>query len=107
MTFSIQVKKQNLLSFMRLIGYKPIENTTKGELNCVKPLGADYPRFHAYVKEENGSFVFNLHLDQKKPSYEGSSAHSGEYDGDTVTEERQRIELLAREANDEDENDRA
>ncbi len=107
MTFTVKVKSHNLLSFMRLVGYKPIENTARGELNCVRPLGADYPRFHAYVKEENGNFIFNLHLDQKKPSYEGSHAHSGEYEGENVNEERTRIESLANAPVEESDNDRA
>lgn len=102
MTFTVSVKTYNLLSFVRLIGYQPIENTAKGEMNCVRSLGGTYPRFHAYVKEGPTGFVFNLHLDQKKPSYEGSHAHSGEYEGESVAEERRRIEYKARVASDED-----
>ncbi len=84
---------------MRHIGYKPIGTSPEGQLNCVRPLGADYPRFHAYVKvltltnsaSESQGFEFNLHLDQKRPSYEGATAHSGEYDGPTVLAEKERI----------------
>lgn len=102
MTFTIRVKSYNLISFMRLIGYKPVANTARGEINCMRSLGGDYPRFHAYVKENpDGSFLFNLHLDQKKPSYEGSHAHSGEYDGELVEGEKRRIEYKAESAADE------
>jgi len=106
MTFTVAVKGYNLNSFMRLIGYKPIDVSPQGQLNCVRPLGADYPRFHSYVKETPKGFEFNLHLDQKKASYEGTSMHNGEYEGETVNEERRRIEYKAR-ATDEDESDRA
>lgn len=96
MTFTIRVKSYNLISFMRLVGYQPLENTAKGELNCVRPLGGTYPRFHAYVSQNtDGSFIFNLHLDQKKASYEGSHAHNGEYEGETILEEKRRIEYKA------------
>ncbi|MEK7077390.1 MAG: hypothetical protein AAB967_04145, partial [Patescibacteria group bacterium] len=80
----------------RRLGYKPRALTQKGEMDCVRPLqGNNYPRFHLYIKE--GTFegkevlIFNLHLDQKKPSYEGAAAHSGDYDGEVVQEEAERI----------------
>ncbi len=102
MTFTVSVKGHNLVSFIRLIGYKPVTNTMKGEMNCMRSLGGDYPRFHAYVKEGPNGFTFNLHLDQKKPSYEGSHAHSGEYEGENVNQERARIEYKARAAGDDE-----
>ncbi|MBX4201167.1 hypothetical protein KW786_03530 [Candidatus Parcubacteria bacterium] len=44
---------------------------------------------------QNGQdFKFSLHLDQKKPSYEGSAGHSGDYDGDVVEGEVERIKNL-------------
>ena len=64
----------------------------------------DYPRFHLYVMEKSfgaaasqdklNTFVFNLHLDQKKPSYEGQKGHSGDYDGDVVEGETERIKNI-------------
>ncbi|MBI2609581.1 hypothetical protein HYW53_00190 [Candidatus Giovannonibacteria bacterium] len=84
---------KNLLDFMRNCGYVPIDRTPEGELNCVKSLmGGDYPRFHCYVKEEGNTLFLNLHLDQKKPSYSGSSRHSGDYEGEVVTDEAVRIQ---------------
>ncbi|MDO8601641.1 MAG: hypothetical protein Q7R62_00705 [bacterium] len=103
MIFTVSVKSHNLISFMRLIGYKPVASTMRGEINCMRSLGGDYPRFHAYVKEGENGFTFNLHLDQKKPSYEGNHAHSGEYEGENVNAERARIESKARAAGDEEE----
>ena len=40
---------------------------------------------------EEDEIVFDLHLDQKKPSYVGTKAHGGEYDGPTVEKEMSRI----------------
>lgn len=92
MTFTINKEQENLVTIMRRLRYAPLGYTEKGELNCVRPIGRlDYPRFHIYAKEEGDKFIFNLHLDQKKPSYKGSTAHSGEYEGELVEEEAGRI----------------
>lgn len=77
----------NLQDAMRRLGYKPLGYTEKGELNAVRSLGGDYPRFHAYIKEEEDEYIFNIHLDQKRPSYGKETAHSGDYDGEAVREE--------------------
>ncbi|MBI2624748.1 MAG: hypothetical protein HYW70_00165 [Candidatus Nealsonbacteria bacterium] len=71
---------------MRNIGYTPLRES------YVKRLGqGDYPRFHAYIKQAGGKLIINLHLDQKKPIYKGVSAHSGEYVGELVEKEAERI----------------
>lgn len=54
--------------------------------------GRFYPRFHLYIKDKGDVIIFDLHLDQKKASYKGQRAHSGEYDGPLVEEEIGRIE---------------
>ena len=79
---------------MRRVNYKPFKVTERGELNCVRPIQGDYPRFHIYAKEEGDQIVINLHLDQRKTSYEGSHAHSGDYDSETVREEADRIKNI-------------
>jgi len=80
---------------MRQIGYTPAYFQNAGEFSIVKKIaGNDYPRFHLYIKENGGGFIFNLHLDQKKPSYEGLKGHSGEYEGEVVEEEAERIKNL-------------
>ncbi len=91
MTFKIYNQGYNPQELIRRVGYKPRGVSERGELDCVKPLGADYPRFHIYMKEEKDVIIFNLHLDQKKPSYEGSTAHGGDYDSETVRDEVQRV----------------
>ncbi len=76
---------------MRAIGYKPAFFQKEEEVSIVRQIGRnDYPRFHLYIK---GS-VFNLHIDQKKPSYEGQTGHSGDYDGPVVEVEAERIQQL-------------
>jgi len=62
------------------------------EERFIRPLrGAPYPRLHMSVIEQSGHILCSLHLDQKKPSYAGSHAHSAEYDGPVLEEERERI----------------
>src|SRR5688572_10063038 len=91
MKLGIPKKGENILSIARQIGYLP-QKTIGGQHAFVRPMrGGDFPRFHLYVSEEQERFVFNLHLDQKKPTYEGMNAHSGEYDGDIITKEAERI----------------
>jgi hypothetical protein len=94
MTFKLLQGQESAQTMIRRIGYRPLGRTPKGELNCVRPLGGDYPRFHIYLQEEGDLFTFNLHLDQKKPSYEGTSAHGGEYDGETVRVEMLRVQEI-------------
>ena len=89
-------KGDNIANLSRQMGYKLIKfDDWENEYNLVRPLSGDnYPRFHLYIKEENNNWNFNLHLDQKRPSYEVSSAHSGEYGGELVEEEMERIKTF-------------
>ena len=92
MTFRINNLKYNVHDLVRKFGYRPLAVTEKGELNCVRPMqGQNYPRFHIYLVEKPDVLTFNIHLDQKKPSYEGSTAHGGDYDGEVVRDEVERI----------------
>lgn len=90
MKFSVK-KNENILSATRKLGY--VSRGVLGEeFSFVRPLkGNNYPRFHLYIKQKKDNIFFNLHLDQKKPSYNGSSAHSGEYEGELVEKEKERI----------------
>lgn len=77
-------------NFMRICGYQRITNPHKNnEESFARSLhqGNFYPRFHIYI--ENNSLT--IHLDMKKASYEGTSAHSGEYEGPLVEQELKRI----------------
>ncbi|OGZ33453.1 MAG: hypothetical protein A2174_01365 [Candidatus Portnoybacteria bacterium RBG_13_41_18] len=46
--------------------------------------GADYPKFHIYVRRQGDELILNLHLDQKKPSYGDYTMHSGEYEDSKI-----------------------
>ncbi|MBI2124143.1 MAG: hypothetical protein HYU04_02820 [Candidatus Wildermuthbacteria bacterium] len=98
MKIEIALPKENILSIMRSCGYAPEgadENT--GEQKWTRPLvGRRYPRFHIYskVSPNNTKAILELHLDQKQPSYEGTHAHSGEYDGPVIERESQRIQQI-------------
>lgn len=78
---------------MRRTGYHfQQEAHEKSELVFIRALRrGNYPRFHIYLKIEGNDLIFNLHLDQKQPSYKGTTAHSGEYNGELVEKEAERI----------------
>ena len=83
--------------FLRTAGYTYIESRHTGQGSFVRKLGKNfYPRFHIYVEEFDNTIVINLHLDQKQASYEGTSAHSGEYDGDLVEQEIKRLKTFVK-----------
>lgn len=74
--------KDSPLNLLRRAGYAFLRRDEKtGEMSFTKRISnADYPRFHIYVRMigYTGAEV-NLHIDQKRASYEGTTAHSGEY----------------------------
>jgi len=58
----------------------------------IRPLGQDfYPRFHIYLKQQGEEILCNIHLDQRRPRYAGTTAHNADYDGELVEDEVQRI----------------
>jgi hypothetical protein len=81
---------------MRKLGYHFRErDKKKSEIIFIRPLERNgYPRFHLYLKINEDRVIFNLHLDQKKPTYKGSPAHSAEYEGKVVEEEIERIKEI-------------
>lgn len=96
MRFSLKKPRENTVNLARILGYRLLsgDKGTGNEFNLVRPLVRDYPRFHIYLKEENNLLNFNLHLDQKKPSYSKQTKHSGEYSGELILGEKQRIEKI-------------
>ncbi|MCX6720248.1 MAG: hypothetical protein NTW11_00305 [Candidatus Staskawiczbacteria bacterium] len=93
MDFILKIQ-ESAVSISRAIGYVIIDTTEKGEYNMVRKLAGDnYPRFHIYLGQKGGGWNFSLHLDQKKPVYEGSGshAHNGEYFGPIIDGEVDRI----------------
>ena len=93
MKITIENPTTHSRNLLRRAGYA-MHTNREGELSFVKRVhGDDYPRFHIYVnKEDVGKIIeITLHLDGKKPSYEGQKAHSGEYEGEILDTERDRI----------------
>lgn len=82
--------------FLRKASYADHRDYHATQESWTKRLGPEfYPRYHAYVEDDGNGFVVNLHLDQKKPSYEGTAAHGGEYDGATIEREAARLKEVA------------
>ncbi|HUW72127.1 MAG TPA: hypothetical protein VMV66_03005 [Candidatus Humimicrobiaceae bacterium] len=90
--------RENIYTLMRRAGYPAVllskrKGRQKNELEFARPVRG-YPRFHLFVKLQNNTLIFKLHLDQKKPIYKGTPAHAGEYDGDLVVKEAERIKEM-------------
>ncbi len=78
----------NEVQFLRSLGWAQIYDRKKNKISYVKRLGEDfYPRLHMYFSETENHYIFSMHLDQKKASYAGFHAHSGEYDNVLVRKE--------------------
>lgn len=79
MKIIISHPRENAVSLMRRAGYI-FQKTENGEQSFIRPLArSGYPRFHAYIKTENGNFLVNFHLDQKRETYGEDTRHHGEY----------------------------
>jgi hypothetical protein len=87
----IQVKDNlDLSKIIKRCGYAEIRDR-KGQTSYVRRAHSyRYPRFHVYLED---NFI-NLHLDQKEPIYEGAAAHNGEYDGEVVEQEANKIKEM-------------
>ncbi len=99
------VKKKQLAEtpvlWLRRAGYAYIVDRREDKESFVRRLTRDfYPRFHLYFEETNDKpsgdevVIFNLHLDQKRPGYEGQSRHNAEYDGEIVEQEMERLKTF-------------
>lgn len=90
MKFLLNKPQRNVYNLLRELGYR-FQKKEKEELVFIHWLGpTDYPRFHLYLKM-NENLEFNLHLDQKRPTYKGVPAHCAEYEGKVVEKEVERI----------------
>ncbi len=82
----------NPLAVMRKAGYSPfVDPVTRKESYVLRFSSAFYPRFHVYVKNDGQNVIFDIHLDQKQPSYGEGNMHGGEYDGPVIEREVKRI----------------
>jgi hypothetical protein len=82
-------------TFLRRAGYAHIHDRIADHDSYVRRFTRDfYPRFHIYFENLDDRIVFNLHLDQKKASYDNQHMHNAEYEGSAVEEEIDRIKGL-------------
>lgn len=88
--------------FLRRAGFAYIYDNIREHGSYVKRLTREhYPRLHVYVmdkqdREGRDLIVIEMHLDQKKASYEGTKMHSAEYDGEVVEAEINNLKNLMR-----------
>jgi hypothetical protein len=86
--------KDNLYSLFRRCGYSFLRKDPDGTEFAFSRPPSGYPRFHIYLRLDNEDLDVNLHLDQRKPIYSGTTAHSGEYEGESVEKEAKRIKEM-------------
>jgi len=86
-------KKDTIYNLMRDLSYHFSGQDKKtGELNFTHPIRSNaFPRFHVFLKINGENIVFEIHLDQRAPIYKGVAAHEGEYSGELVEKEAERI----------------
>jgi hypothetical protein len=91
MRIILPVSSATAASRMRRVGYRPSRNRY-GDESFVRPAGGgEFPRFHIYATVEKDHLILDLHLDQRRTSYEGTRAHGGEHEGSAVEREADRI----------------
>jgi len=84
-------------NLMRRVGFFENFDRNTGEVSYIRRLSrqAYYPRYHVYLNEaQTGERIINLHIDQKRPSYSNTTAHSGEYNSPVVQSEGNRIKFI-------------
>lgn len=80
--------RENPRVAMRMASYAENVSRRTGDVSYVRRLGGgEYPRFHVYVDQEGEGLRIKIHLDQKQASYQGHTAHSGEYEDSGVVEQ--------------------
>jgi hypothetical protein len=99
MKFVFEKKNINILDLFRNAGYS-YRGVVEGDMSFIKRVGYnEYPHYHIYAKDLGKEISLNMHLDQKRPSYSGASAHSGEYNGDLVEKEMERVKEVIKSLN--------
>jgi hypothetical protein len=87
MKIKIQNLSTNPANAMRRAGY--IFQRQEGtEMSFVRPFSSSgFPRFHAYVRAENGDLAISFHYDAKKETYGDGTRHHGEYEENGILKE--------------------
>jgi hypothetical protein len=91
----IKISKEKINNpdvFLRRCGYGRHSDRRANQISYTRRImGSLYPRLHIYIKDTEDSYIFSLHLDQRQTRYQGHTAHAGEYDGELVEKEVERI----------------
>ncbi len=88
--------EENIVNLMRKAGYYFLLQE-ESDISFIRPLErSGYPRFHIHVeaRKEADEILFKLHLDQKRAIYKGAPAHAGEYEGEVIEREAERIKQI-------------
>lgn len=95
MQIKIEKISANPTNALRRAGYI-FQRQENGEMSFIRPFSqSGFPRFHAYVKKENGGLVINIHYDSKKETYGEGTRHHGEYGNDgMLKEEAERLKTM-------------
>ena len=81
--------------FLRQASYVYIRDRRSGQDSFARRLTRDhYPRFHVYINDFKDKVILDLHLDQKRPGYQGQKRHNAEYDTPVVGKEIERLQEL-------------
>jgi|ETNmetMinimDraft_26_1059896.scaffolds.fasta_scaffold16573_3 hypothetical protein len=93
MKCKIEKNNENTLVRLRKMGYAPYKNRQGGKSYVRRIHGAEFPRFHLYINNENDKLLeISLHLDQSAPIHKGSShAHNADNDSKEVKNEIERL----------------
>lgn len=85
--------KQHPRHVLQEAGYHEFLDPNTEKISYIMRLAREfYPRYHVYItRQDDNGIELDIHIDQKHASYEGSRAHSGEYDGPLVEEEAKRL----------------
>lgn len=97
MKFVIEKSQMNINVLFRRAGYH-FDKRVGEEMAYARSLtGYPFPRYHAFCRIDGSKIMVNIHIDHKATSYEGSSAHSGEYgeDSQLLQGEAERIKSMA------------
>lgn len=88
----------NPANTLRQIGFRYLGMANgQEEMVFYRPVGQDaYPRFHLYLQntlqaKKSNDLFFSIHFDQRRTVYQGSTAHSGEYEGELLEKEVEKI----------------
>lgn len=97
MKIIIENPSVSVANFFRQAGYH-FQKREGEEITFVRRLtDQPFPRFHLFCRIVDFGFHVNIHIDHKQTSYEGSSAHSGEYgeDSELLNDEAERLKKIA------------